>query len=313
MKCICEICDSSALLPLDEKYKGVDIVACNNCGLVWNRNMAEEREQLEFYQKHNRPSGAPSRRYLISMLSRAACAVDFMGDDLKPGMRHLDVGCADGTLLSLTRSKGARVQGLELDLNFSQFAREVRNLDVLPMVIDDAPVEPESLDLISFVHVVEHLFHPTQVLGAASKLLRPEGLLYVEVPNLNQPLPGLRHFFRPKHNYYFSANSLRAVVAKAGYTPLRLGYSPRDSSLQLLAVKNKAGSTDAPDLSQWKEDARKIRSRVSRERHRHYLLLRLLVTRTLRQRRAQRMALQRFGQVVQGISATLPLLLHISG
>ena len=300
----CEICHGQDLLSLDEHFKGVDIVACKNCGLVWNRNMAEEPEQEEFYREHNRAGTRPTRRYLTSMLSRAACALEFLDGNLKGGMRHLDVGCAEGTLLGLTRSHGLEVQGLELDLNFSRFAREVRHLDVLPMTLEAAPLAPDSFDLISLVHVVEHLVHPVEILGIARQLLRSGGLLYVEVPNLQQPLPGLRHFFRPKHNFYFTANTLRAVASKAGFTPLRLGHSWRDASLQLLAVKSDAAETPSTqELARWRDDAVKIRAKIKRERNRHHLMLRLLFTHFIRKVRSRRAALRRYGPLLPEIAA----------
>src|SRR5688500_1764235 len=138
MKLNCEICDSRELLSFDETFKGIDIVGCRHCGLVWNRNMAEEDAQLEFYQKQNRAQGSISRTYLLSMLARASCVVEFLGNDLKSGQKHLDVGCAEGTLLALTRTQGLEVQGLEVDENHSRFARDVRGLPVLPMTLKDA-------------------------------------------------------------------------------------------------------------------------------------------------------------------------------
>ncbi|HEX8833474.1 MAG TPA: class I SAM-dependent methyltransferase [Abditibacteriaceae bacterium] len=303
MKKQCEVCGGTDVLSLDEHFRDVDMVSCTQCGLVWNRNMAEEPEQLEFYQEHNRAEGCVSRRYLVSMLSRAASAVEFLGSNLKPGMRHLDVGCADGTLLSLTRAQGLDVLGLELDIHFSQFARDARHLEVLPMTLDSAPLEPTSFDLISFVHVVEHLVYPTRVLADARELLREDGLLYLEVPNLRQPLPRLRHFFRPKHNFYFTANTLRAVASKSGFTPLQVGYSRRDSSVQLLARKNRSDET-APATTGaplWRDDAHKIKAKVQRERNRHYLLLRLLFTRKLRQEKAKRWAMELYGDLLPKI------------
>src|SRR5687768_6146141 len=113
MKLICEICEGTSVLSFDEKFKGIDIVACKHCGLVWNRNMADEPEQLEFYQEQNRAHGGVTQKYLLSMLARASCVVEFLGSDLRAGQKHLDVGCAEGTLLALTRSHGLDVQGLE--------------------------------------------------------------------------------------------------------------------------------------------------------------------------------------------------------
>ncbi|MDF2441771.1 MAG: hypothetical protein JWN98_2755 [Abditibacteriota bacterium] len=303
MKLICEICENTDVLSFNETFKGIDIVGCRQCGLVWNRNMMDEREQLEFYQKQNRAHGGVNRTYLLSMLARASCVVEFLGDDLRAGQKHLDVGCAEGTLLALTRTQGLDVQGLEVDVNHSRFARDVRKLPVLPMTLDNAPLEARSFDLLSFVHVVEHLFHPVQVLSTARDLLRDNGLMYIEVPNMNQPLPGVRHFFRPIHNFYFTANTLRALVSRAGFTPLRVGFSGRDGSVQLLAKKSETAAS-VSDVAVWRDDVRHYRAKAQRERNRPYLLFKLLFTHLLAQEWEKRKALRRYGQLLPELHTT---------
>ena len=296
MTSTCETCACKDLLSLDIRNRGLDIVACRSCGLVWNRNMAKESAQIQFYRHENRAGSRVRGSYLRSMLGRASGIVEFLGDDLQPGLRHLDVGCAEGTLLALTRSKGLVVQGLELDAKFSQFARKVRQLEVHETPLERGPLQSESFDLISFIHVLEHLVHPVRVLTAARRLLSQKGRLVVEVPNLNQPLPAARRFFRPKHNFYFSEQTLRIAVDSAGYSSFRTALSPRDSSLQLLATKNSApaqatfnagGRLD--DESEW------IETKVRSERNQHYLLIKLLFTRFLRQKSYERKALKTYG------------------
>jgi SAM-dependent methyltransferase len=298
MRSDCEICGGETLLSLDEKRDAVDIVACESCGLVWNRVMRDEQGQVEYYRKQYREAGRISRRYLISVLSRAACVLDFLGDDLKPKMRHLDVGCADGTLLALTRAHGLDVTGLELDANYSRFAREARRLRVLPTTIENIGLPPASFDLVSFVHVLEHLFHPVCALRIARELLSDNGRLYVEVPNLNQPLPGPRRFFRHQHNFYFTANTLRSLVRKAGFTPVRIACSRRDVALQVLAIKS--DTMERPDTERspsWHDDARQVYAHVNADRNRYYLMLPLL-KRRIRQERLRRWALDRYGDML---------------
>ena len=299
MNSTCEICTGEDLLSLDIRDRRVDIVACRSCGLVWNRNMAGEQDQLQFYGQENRAACRVTRSYLKSMLGRAAGVAEFLGDDLQPGMRHLDVGCAEGTLLALTRSKGLAVQGLELDANFSQFAREIRQLEVHAMPLETASLPSESFDLISFIHVLEHLVHPVRALAAARRLLAKNGRLVVEVPNLNQPLPAARRFFRPKHNFYFSDRTLRSVADSAGYSSIRTALSPRDSSLQLLAARcTDTARAAVPQAGRLGDAAEWIDSKVRRQRNQHHLLLKLLFTRVLRQKSYERMALKRYRALI---------------
>jgi SAM-dependent methyltransferase len=158
-------------------------------------------------------------------------------------------------------------------------------------------LENESFDVVSMVHVTEHLFHPVQVLRLAHGLLRDGGLLFLEVPNSSQPLPALRRYFRPKHNFYFTANTVRALAGKAGFTPLRVGYSSRDGSVQLLCVKGTSTQADP----RWYDDARSVMARVHRERNRIYLILRLFITNYLRLQWMKGRMLRRYGHLLPEI------------
>lgn len=296
----CVICGETSVLALNERRPGLDVVVCKACGLVWNRLMREEKAQEQFYRETNRSSRRISHRYLVTRVLRAACILDFLEGDLKPGLRHLDVGCAEGTLLTLTRARGLEVMDLELDSWHAPFAREVRGLAVHSTTLEDAPLAAESLDLVSFVHVLEHLFDPIRTLNRARDLLAEGGLLYVEVPNLNQPLPGLRRFFRHQHNFYFTANTLRALVSAAGFVPLRVGVSPRDASVQLLARKGEV--KPAPTYSIWRDDPARIQAHITNDRPRHYLMLPLLLRR-LHQERLKGQAVRRFGAAFAELQA----------
>ena len=291
----CEICGARDPLPLGEKRRGVDAVICRHCGLVWNHLMRGAEEQVEFYKGDYRGPSEVTRKYLGSMLGRGACVMEFLKDVQKPGMRHLDIGCAEGTLLSLTRAEGLEVAGMEIDENFSRFSREVRHLDVTMATLDDASPPEKPFDLVSFVHVVEHLFHPIETLRQAAGQLREGGYLFIEVPNVEKPTPGPGRFFTHVHNFYFTANTLRSLVAKAGFTPLRVGASRRDGSVQLLARKSTpqeaAESAKAPP--QWRDNPQRIRRFIKANRINYYTSLRF-ITRKAHQKRLIKESLQRY-------------------
>jgi 2-polyprenyl-3-methyl-5-hydroxy-6-metoxy-1,4-benzoquinol methylase len=71
--------------------------------------------------------------------------------------------------------------------------------------------------------VLEHLADPVGVIGACIDRLEPGGLLYIEVPNVNDALLTLYdvesyhkfHFFRD-HLHYFTRSSLERTIRQAG-------------------------------------------------------------------------------------------------
>lgn len=98
--------------------------------------------------------------------------------------RLLDVGCGSGVFLERMRDFGWTVCGLELA---ADVARRVQARTQIPIHIGTLPhrdFAPQSFDVVTMWHVLEHVPNPRQVLKSAAELLSPGGLLVVEVPNI---------------------------------------------------------------------------------------------------------------------------------
>jgi hypothetical protein len=71
-------------------------------------------------------------------------------------------------------------------------------------------------------HVLEHLENPQQTLALISRLLKPGGLLYLEVPNLDslQARSAGKNWFHldlEHHLYHFSKNGLHRLLLSTGF------------------------------------------------------------------------------------------------
>ena len=82
--------------------------------------------------------------------------------------------------------------------------------------------EPRSFDLITMWAVVEHLEHPREVIGFASRWLKPDGWLAVNTVDggsWGARLAGhqWRHLGPPRHLQYFTRRSLRYLLEEQGF------------------------------------------------------------------------------------------------
>ena len=82
-------------------------------------------------------------------------------------------------------------------------------------------------------------------------------------------------------------------MSRAGFVPLRVGYSERDASVQLLAVKGEKVTAGNHPL--WRDDAALTYAHVNADRKRHYLMLPLLLRRLQREGQKRR-AVARYGR-----------------
>jgi SAM-dependent methyltransferase len=129
----------------------------------------------------------------------------------------LDVGCGNGATLRAFGAElpGWRMSGFEID------DRSRRTVLALPGVVGFHAGRLEDVDgafdLLSFVHVLEHIPAPWGALGRARELLRADGLLLIQVPNVLAnafDLGVMDHFF------HFTAPHLEGLLVAAGFEPL---------------------------------------------------------------------------------------------
>lgn len=169
-----------------------------------------------------------------------------------PG-RLIDIGCGNGRLLWQAKQAGWQVKGLELDPATARLAGRVVGCEVVAddfLADDPPPSDRQAFDVVSLRHVLEHLPYPRLAMEKISGLLRPGGLLLVELPNIGGwskrwvrfiTRTGLhkRRFpldMMPGHLCEYSRESFTALMERSGYRVLRWEtYSKKPLANWLLA------------------------------------------------------------------------------
>ena len=159
----------------------------------------------------------------------------------RPG-RILDVGCASGLFLKHALEAGWEVTGLEPSEVLCGVAR--KNLggkgQIMCTTLEDSGLE-QSFDAITLWDVLEHVSDPLGFLRFCRGLLKPDGLLFLNVPDLDSKearLLGPRWpLFLPEHLNYFNRNSLRLCATRAALKPVRFGQRHAWFSLKYVAYR----------------------------------------------------------------------------
>jgi SAM-dependent methyltransferase len=139
--------------------------------------------------------------------------------------RVLDVGCGRGFLLDAFRRRGWTVEGTEMSAASSAHARDVLGIDVHLGPLEALALPGESFDAVTLWHVLEHVTTPVSLLSEIRRVLRPEGVLLVSVPNFGSPEAratgaGWFHLDVPRHLVHFTPGTLDATVREAGLEPV---------------------------------------------------------------------------------------------
>jgi SAM-dependent methyltransferase len=139
-----------------------------------------------------------------------------------------DFGCGSGELLRAAQKRGWDVCGIEPGA-----PRKHLEFDIYP----DLSKMSRQVDVFTMVHVLEHCPSPADTLFRLRKALKPNGLIYIEVPNVNSLRARLggsflrplwthdpeRYLAFPIHLFYFHPFSLRRLLTTQGYKILEIG------------------------------------------------------------------------------------------
>jgi 2-polyprenyl-3-methyl-5-hydroxy-6-metoxy-1,4-benzoquinol methylase len=161
------------------------------------------------------------RNHLAWRVDRSNDLIDVITRRLPRGASIVDVGSGDGSQLVLLSQRGFRMTGVERDTKSVSLQGE--HTQVLEGSAEALPPQLArgSFDAVMFKQVLEHLVDPVGALRNAAQLLKPGGVMFVEVPNNESAIArqsGLswEHMDAPRHINFFTQDTLLATAAGAG-------------------------------------------------------------------------------------------------
>ena len=194
---------------------------CVNCGL---RRLHPQPDGAtlaaaypEEYGPHARPGFSGRAKGVLERRS-----VRQLSRYLTAPRRVLDVGCATGDLLLAVRSLGnPDVTGVETSEQASDVARS-RGLNVVRGELSDASFPDESFDTVLLSHTLEHVADPVAFLHEVWRILAPEGVVLLWLPNVDSIEARLfgRYWIgydAPRHLTTFSTGTLGRTLAATGF------------------------------------------------------------------------------------------------
>ena len=144
-----------------------------------------------------------------------------------PLCKALELGSAHGGFVALLRWAGFDATGLELSPWVVENARKIFGIPTLLGPVENQKIEPDSLDIIAMMDVLEHLPNPTETLRHCLNLLKRDGILFIQTPRfqeaksfnklVEQNDPFLEQLkAKKRHLYLFSASSICEFFSRLG-------------------------------------------------------------------------------------------------
>jgi SAM-dependent methyltransferase len=218
----------TTLFPARDFITGHDfkVAQCSECGFAVTTPSPRGEEIADYY-----PTGyygaVEDRRFpgiveklqnaLYTLRVREVEAVANSG----PG-RVLDVGCGRGVLLQEFRRRGWGVQGTELSEKASSYARQTLKIPVEIGRLETIRFPANHFDAVTLWHVLEHVEDPRALLTEIRRILKPDGVFLVAVPNFGSFEARVSkdkwfHLDVPRHGTHFSADTLQDALTECGF------------------------------------------------------------------------------------------------
>ena len=309
---LCKICKKAGetlyrdlqdvLFKVDGKWT---LMECSHCQLAWLQNQpisADLHKLYSYYHTHNLPNlnfsqglgrikwmlrkcilayahgyfGTPMEKRVGKLLSsiprlkqNALTAVLWIKG---PQGKLLDVGCGNGVFLKKMEQLGWQGHGVEFDPNSVKRAKNI-GLDVLARSLEHAKYPSDTFDLVTMIHVIEHLPQPDFTLQECFRVLKPGGRIMVVTPNtrslghqrFKQAWRGLE---TPRHLYLFSGQSLATMIEASGFKltiEKTIARTAKSMYLASLDIQNKQQGKANLDINAQKPVARRFQKKQVEE------------------------------------------------
>ena len=191
----------------------IKLGGCPNCGLV---QILDPIDPSEFYTNYANPSSVKPEPHLDKL-------VNSLESDLPRDAKIIDIGCNDGKFLSRLRDRGFKnLSGLEPTKNMSEAAIgagfRVFNSYLDKKNSEGIINETGKFDCVVLRQVLEHIENLSDFGSALRNLLKPNGLLVVEVPDSEAWFTGNDYGLWEEHLSHFDSRSLQFYLRLHGFS-----------------------------------------------------------------------------------------------
>lgn len=187
----CELCGESEfdVIARERIFRAdFSVVRCRCCGLMRARPRPTAAWKAAFYDPNrNGYAEAHGRDFIYapdtSRLIGYRKLLALLKERRPSGGRLLDVGCAAGLFVDEARRHGFDAMGCDYSEEAVRAGAARFGVDIIRSPAEHIEVADESFDIVTILHVIEHLPKPIPVLRELRRILKPGGLLLVETVN----------------------------------------------------------------------------------------------------------------------------------
>lgn len=217
---ICPVCQSGDYEFFLTRF-GLDIYRCKNCTHRFLNPRVKYDVAMQIYADDKTASDIYTQPLQIEIDEiKYQYGLDLI-DQLKPPAREkiMDIGCGAGTFLKMAEKNGwGYCVGVDVNERYADIYCEAKGVQFISANFEslDAAKLGDNYDCIAMWSVLEHLYDVHSILEVVKKMLKPKGVLFILVPNVESLATRLMREMSPtfawKHLSHFSPKSLKTLM-----------------------------------------------------------------------------------------------------
>lgn len=231
-----------------------DVFSCEDCGFTFTQDVPVEAEIGRYYETPDYISHSDTkkgamnvlyhrvRKYMLGKKARLVAK-----ESHRKSGRLLDIGTGTGYFAATMTQRGWKVEAIEKNEQARAFAKQHFGLEVMN---EEAlqELKPESFDVITLWHVMEHLEHLDRTWERLYELLSDRGKLIVAVPNCSSyDAEKYREYWAaydvPRHLWHFTPVTIQQWASKHGFVMAARHPMPFDAFyVSILSEKHRKNS-----------------------------------------------------------------------
>ena len=204
---------------------------CANCGIaiLQPRTKALKEIKKSYNKKYFTWTKASGTKSIIYNVYLHEDYPEFIGRFKDPGVM-IDIGAGKPDFVVSMKKLGWDVYAQELSREQAKkIALKIGKTKVVKGKMEKANLPNDFFNVVTLWHVFEHLENPSVSLKKIWKILKKEGLVFIEVPNWNSftlHIFGEDYSLRsiPEHLFYYNGKSLRNIFEKEGFKVVEITY-----------------------------------------------------------------------------------------
>lgn len=232
----CPICQSKEI-GFFAKKNSYRFYRCASCKCIFMKILPSPLELDRYYKNNFQYQDGVLNEDIIRIQSKSI--LKQLSKCLPNAQTICDVGSGHGYFLDEAKKAHYVVFGIEPAKPLAQNSKKEFNLPIFAGTLTEyLKSGRKKYDIVTCIHVIEHVRNPKQFIDSLLRLVNPGGILYLETPNSDSHLlyvekNNYTFLIPPDHLWLFSNKSIGSILPENYYIEKTRTYS---SSAHLMGI-----------------------------------------------------------------------------